>query len=187
VAFSAITHPPKNASQRAIDHYIGSQAFIAAARIGHLGVEEIEEDEHGQRIPTGRILFTNPKNNPHPKMPTLAYRLEERTVASGITAPVVVWQETVDITADQAIAAAAPSKDRQSGATVFLQDILANGPVPVEIIAERAAARGFSWITVKRAKAKLGVVSYKVGFGEGWMWALPQHAPEGVEGATGEF
>ena len=35
VAFSAITHPAKNAGQRAIDHFIGSQAFIAAARIGH--------------------------------------------------------------------------------------------------------------------------------------------------------
>ena len=45
VALSAITHPAKNASARAIDHFIGSQAFIAAARIGHACFEEFEEDD----------------------------------------------------------------------------------------------------------------------------------------------
>jgi putative DNA primase/helicase len=47
VALSAITHPPKHTTQRAIDHFIGSQAFIAAARIGHMSIEEVDEDEHG--------------------------------------------------------------------------------------------------------------------------------------------
>jgi DNA polymerase bacteriophage-type len=180
VAFSAITHPPKNASQRAIDHYIGSQAFIAAARIGHLSVEEIEENEHGQRAPTGRVLFTNPKNNPHPKMPTLAYRLEEKDVAPGIKAPVVIWEEIVDLTADQAIAAASPKrdKDRQSGVVTFLLDILANGPVPVKVIEERATTRGFSKDQLDRAKKKMGVVSFKEKVLQGRsFWALPQHAP----------
>ena len=54
VAFSAITHPAKNAGQRAIDHFIGSQAFIAAARIGHLCIDEMDENENGRREPTGR-------------------------------------------------------------------------------------------------------------------------------------
>jgi len=63
VALSAITHPPKHATQRAIDHFIGSQAFIAAARIGHMTIEEVSEDEYGNKTPTGRGLFTNPKNN----------------------------------------------------------------------------------------------------------------------------
>jgi AAA domain len=75
VALSAITHPPKHSSQRAIDHFIGSQAFIAAARIGHLAIEEVEEDENGHRSPTGRSLFTNPKNNLSRKKSTLAYRI----------------------------------------------------------------------------------------------------------------
>ena len=48
VAFSAITHPAKNAGQRAIDHFIGSQAFIAAARIGHMCIEETEDERTGQ-------------------------------------------------------------------------------------------------------------------------------------------
>jgi hypothetical protein len=103
-AVSAITHPAKNASQRAIDHFIGSQAFIAAARIGHVCTEEIEEDEDGNREPTGRTLFTNPKNNPHKMMPTLAYTIGELVVgqdpqtAETIAAPRVIWDdEAVDI------------------------------------------------------------------------------------------
>jgi hypothetical protein len=70
IAVTAITHPAKNAGQRALDWYIGSQAFIAAAGIGHMCVEEMEENEGGRKQPTGRGLFTNPKNNPHIKMPT---------------------------------------------------------------------------------------------------------------------
>jgi len=43
VAFSTMTHPPKSAGPRAIDHFIESQAFIAAGRIGHL--EELDENK----------------------------------------------------------------------------------------------------------------------------------------------
>jgi hypothetical protein len=185
VALSAITHPPKHTSQRAIDHFIGSQAFIAAARIGHMAIEEMDEDEHGNRLPTGRSLFTNPKNNVSRKMPTLAYRIVEKQLDSGITAPCVTWEEVVDITADQAVAAATPSKahGQQSGAVMFLLNILANGPVPVKLIEERAAACGFSMDQLKRAKKKIGIGAFKAEGVEhgGWLWALPQHAPQDAQ------
>jgi DNA polymerase len=186
VALSAITHPPKHSTQRAIDHFIGSQAFIAAARIGHMAIEEIDEDEHGHRGPTGRSLFTNPKNNVCRKMPTLAYRITEKQVDGDIKAACVVWEESVDITADQAVAAATISKERgqQSNVVMFLLNILANGPVPVAVVEERAAASGFSKDQLNRARRKMSVVPFKEkGKLEGrWFWALPQHAPqEGVE------
>jgi hypothetical protein len=181
VALSAITHPPKHTSQRAIDHFIGSQAFIAAARIGHLAIEEMEEDEHGNRLPTGRSLFTNPKNNVSRKMSTLAYRIVEKPLDSGIKAACVNWEEIVDITADQAIAATAPSKNKDtSGIQVFLFTILANGPVAVKLIEERASAHGFSKHQLDRAKRKIGIGTFreKGKFDGGWFWALPQHAPK---------
>jgi DNA polymerase bacteriophage-type len=180
VALSAITHPPKHTSQRAIDHFIGSQAFIAAARIGHMTVEEVSEDEHGNRTPTGRSLFTNPKNNVSRKMSTLAYRIEEKAIEGGIKAACVTWEEIVDITADQAIAATAPSKNKDaSGIQIFLFTILANGPVAVKLIEERAGAHGFSKDQLKRAKQKLEIVAFRERgkFDGGWFWALPQHAP----------
>jgi putative DNA primase/helicase len=181
VALSAITHPPKHATQRAIDHFIGSQAFIAAARIGHMAIEEISEDEHGNKMPTGRSLFTNPKNNVSRKMSTLAYRIVEKPLDGGIKAACVTWEEIVDITADQAIAATAPNKNRdKSGAQVFLFTILANGPVAVKLIEERAGAHGFSKDQLKRAKQKFEIVAFreKGKFDGGWFWALPQHAPD---------
>jgi hypothetical protein len=98
VALSAITHPPKHATQRAIDHFIGSQAFIAAARIGHLAIEEVDDD----KVPTGRSLFANVKNNVSRKMSTLAYRIVEKPLADGITAAGVTWEEIGE-------------KDRQTG------------------------------------------------------------------------
>jgi putative DNA primase/helicase len=180
VALSAITHPPKHSTQRAIDHFIGSQAFIAAARIGHMAIEEVNEDEQGHRSPTGRSLFTNPKNNVSRKMPTLAYRIAEKQFDGGIKAAYVIWEDIVDITADQAIAATAPAKKNKSESVVeFLFDVLASRPVPFEIVEQRATAYGFSKHQLDYAKQKIDVVAFKEKTFQGrWFWALPQHAPQ---------
>ena len=150
----------------------------------------MDENESGQREPTGRVLFANAKNNVHVMMPSLAYRISQgvvgtdRQTGADILTSSVVWEEAVDMTADRALAAVAPTKDKsqQSGAVGFLLDVLANGPVPVKIIEERAAARGFSKDQLKRAKQKMCVVAFKEGLVDGrWIWALPQHAPQAAE------
>jgi DNA polymerase len=178
VALSAITHPPKAASQRAIDHFIGSQAFIAAARIGHLAIEEVDDD----KIPTGRSLFANVKNNVSRKMSTLAYRIIEKPLADGVTAAGIIWEEIVDISADQAVAAAAPAhkeRGQQGDIMIFLFNTLMSGPVPTKLIEERATAHNFSKDQLDRTKKKIGIVAFreKGRFDGGWFWALPQHAP----------
>ena len=128
------------------------------------------------------MLFTNPKNNVSPKMPTLAYRVVEKQLDGGIKAVHVVWEEIVDITADQAVAAmTALSKTKeQTGPAVFLTDMLTNGRVPATVVEERGAAHGFSKDQLNRAKRKMGIVAFKEkGKLDGhWFWALPQHAPE---------
>jgi putative DNA primase/helicase len=178
VAFSTITHPPKNAGSRAIDHFIGSQAFIAAARIGHVVIEEVD----GEDKRTGRMLFTNPKNNPHQKMPTLAFRKTSTTVGrdeatgSTISAAYVTWEGTVDISADEAVAAtmAKATGKRTDAALAFLIEVLAGGPVPMKDIEERGAQRGLNVDQLKRAKGKLGIISDKSGFEGAWVWAMPK-------------
>ena len=63
IAISAITHPPKGAKASPLDSYIGSQAYIAAARIAHLCVPETEPGLAGAVRNTGRVFFTQVKNN----------------------------------------------------------------------------------------------------------------------------
>jgi hypothetical protein len=186
VAFSAITHPPKNASSRALDHFIGSQAFIAAARIGHLCVAEMEEGENGAKRPTGRRFFTNPKINIGARQPTLAYHIDVVSIGfdedSGtvIEAPVVCWDGETEITAEEALATAKPAKAKGGSPKDFLSDILISGPLTQQVITERGAERGFNYKQLWRAKEALGVVDYKERGVKGGpsRWALPEHAPD---------
>jgi hypothetical protein len=192
VAFSAITHPAKRPGPKALDHYIGSQAFIAAPRIGHICVPEMEEDENGRPQPTGRVLFANPKHNIYAAMATLAYRLmpcEGGCDPNGeaINVTKVEWAEEVALTADQALAAAAGTGGKApSGVVVFLLDILANGPVAKKVIQERAAARGFTDEQLRRARAKAGIRTFKeTGKRDGaWFWAMAAHMPAGQQPET---
>jgi hypothetical protein len=186
VAFSAITHPPKNASPRALDHFIGSQAYIAAARIGHLCVAEMEEGENGARRETGRRFFTNPKINIEARQATLIYRVEVVTLddldpetGKPIRAPVVRWEGESPITAEEALSAAKPTKGRSLNAKDFLLDILTGGPVLQKTVIERGAGRGFSYMQLWRAREALGAVDFRekgVQSGPSY-WALPQDVP----------
>jgi hypothetical protein len=87
----------------------------------------------------------------------------------------------VDISAEEALAATKPNKDR-TGASMFLMDMLASGPVAKTLIDERAARHGLSEDQLKRAKKKMGVDDFKDGFQGPWFWCLPQHNPTQAEG-----
>jgi hypothetical protein len=180
VAFSAITHPGKKPGPKAIDHYIGSQAYIAAPRVGDMCQQELDEDGK----PTGRFLFLNAKHNVFRGRPTLVYRLVQ---ASGGFDPIakeeivvsrVEWCGEVDITADQAVAAAraADKGKAASGAVTFLLDTVAAGPVLRSTIMERGKTRSFSEDQLRRARKKAGIIALKApGHLEGaWWWMKPE-------------
>jgi putative DNA primase/helicase len=180
VAVSAITHPAKNTSQKAIDQFIGSQAFVAAGRVGHVCIRELDED--GDE--TGRVLFAHAKYNNSEQKPTLAFRVVAATIGqdedSGlpITAPHVVWgKDTIDITADEAVRAAAgggKQRGKQQEIQAFLREALKSGqPVPAKDVIAKATERGYSQDQLLRARAKLGVVTEQpAGGGGGWTWQL---------------
>ena len=200
IAFSAVTHPSKNAGSRAaIDSFIGSSAFIGVARVGHYCIAELgEEDERGGRRPTGRVLYTTPKFSHSKRMPTLAYRVE--TVCVGwdaqqqkeIIAPRIVWDsEPLDITADEAIAANRVTggdnrKARSASVKEFVRDslIAAGAPVLQKIIVERGASKNYSFDQLRRARRAIGAVVFKrrgENLDSPWLWAMPEHVPNDVE------
>ena len=184
VAISAITHPAKNPGRRAIDHFIASQAFIAAARIGHACFEELETDPiTNESKPTGRLLFTHAKHNPSERKQTLAYRIvggvtvgQDEETRTTITSSHVVWDEKpVDITADGAVAASGKSSNKGEQAEVrkFLYDMLRGGDVLQSEIMKQGKDLGFSEKQIRTAARGLGVDMKKDDFQGRSRWSLP--------------
>jgi hypothetical protein len=57
----------------------------------------------------------------------------------------------------------------------WLSDILADGPIEARLVRNEADAAGVPWRTLNRAEARLGIRTYRVGYGKDgkWFWALP--------------
>jgi putative DNA primase/helicase len=133
-----------------------------------------------------RKLFVKGKNNLAPRdQKTLAFSFDEREVGinkktgAPILAPFIVWHpDPVDITATEALQAAAESKSpsAKDSAKRFLEALLADGPVDAKDVIEAAQANGISLRTLKRARADLNIEVKKDGptvDGERtWRWRL---------------
>lgn len=192
VAVSAITHPAKNAGNKAVDWYIGSQAFVAAARLGHVCIPEIETDENGDKVETGRVLYCHVKHNASERMPTLAFRKEGHDLHGGRNDPFsviktvrIVWeQDPIDITADEAIREAASSNStkaltgEQAKVVAFVKEVLQSGePVAKRDIDFEAAKHGYSLTQLKTAKNNLEKLGEHIAVAQvegqthgGWTW-----------------
>lgn len=183
VAGGIVTHPPKNnPNPTAQNQFIGSQAFIALARIGHIVAPEI--DENGK--PTGRRYFANAKNNLTARQPTLTYRIlpittgyDEDARQSIESSHVVFDDNPVSLTAEQILANTSKKRgpeafDREKAET-FLKEILANGPVESKVIRAEADELGISKSTLYRAADVLKVIRKQSGLGKtaSHTWELP--------------
>jgi len=167
VAVFAVTHPPKSSTGKAIHAFTGSLAFVAAARLAFVVVEETE---------TGRSLLLPVKSNLGPKADGIGYRIESATTAKGIPTSRIVWDMTpVYTTANEAVRAsnedARASSSRE--AEEFLRAYLEAQPMPAEDVIRAAKVAGLSERTLRRAKSKLGILAEKVGYLDGWVWRLP--------------
>jgi hypothetical protein len=66
-------------------------------------------------------------------------------------------------------------REESSDAEAWLRTLLEGGPQPTEEIKRQCKAAGLQWRTVERAKAKIGAVAKRSGFGAAgvWSWKLP--------------
>jgi putative DNA primase/helicase len=158
-----------------------SLAFAATARHCYVVV-----DDPGNE----RRLLVKAKNNLAPDTRALAFGVnavvvgQDERSGSDIWAPRIVWaSEHVDVTATEAMQAEAGTgtgNSAKSAAEAFLKETLASGPVSKRDIEEAAEANGIAERTLFRAKAELGILAKKSGFGGGWTWQLP-NAPAPVQ------
>jgi hypothetical protein len=172
VAVLAITHPPKATQAKALHAITGSLAFVAAARLVFIAVEESD---------TERRLLLPVKSNIGAMPPGIGFSLMQATTPTGIVASHVAWDSTpVTITANQALHAAAEHAKGDSvlrEAQEFLTTTLAGGPVAAKDLEKEAADLGIGKRTLRRARDKLGVRAEKSTYKGGWTLVLPGDRP----------
>jgi hypothetical protein len=162
-----------------------SLAYGAAAR--HVYAIVNDPDNH-------RRLFVKGKNNlAHHNQKTLAFSIDMREVGTNrrtgnpIRRPYIVWQdEPVDITATEAMQAAAENKSpsARENAKQFLEMFLSNGPVDSIETQSAGKANGISIMTLRRALKDLrGKVEHDGPLDakgdRSWRWHLPDDHPGG--------
>jgi putative DNA primase/helicase len=119
-----------------------------------------------------RRVLMRAKSNIGPDDGGFAYTLSqvELDAHPGVFGSRVVWGAPIEGTAREVLAEAEEMEEERSPreeAVEFLKSLLVNGPVPVTEIHSTARKEGISTATLRRAKAELGVVSCRIGFGKG--------------------
>ncbi len=163
VAVVSIMHLKKTETS-ALLRVSGSIGFVAAARV----VWGFGDDPD---VPGSHVMVAV-KNNLAPMGDALAYGIE----AEG-DVPRIVWQEgALQVDANAVLSGAPRARAEPDALEVtidYLHDLLIDGPRLVKEIQSEARRDGFSWRTLRRAKAKLGVVAAKNSLTGGWSWRLP--------------
>lgn len=173
VAVVGIMHLTKDQQRRALYRALGSVAFVAAARVV-LAVARDPDDD-------ARRLLVGVKNNLTAPSPGLAFRLDGGRLT---------WDPgTVDgVDADTLLSAtgAGEERDERRDADDFLRDLLADGDVRAAEGERAARANGISPRTLDRARRRVGVRAYPVGYHpKVWWWRLsPKDATPSSKDAT---
>lgn len=166
VTIILVTHFSKpGAGGAAIYRAMGSLAFVASARIAWAFVTDANDQD--------RILMLPLKCNIAKRPPGMAYRVVDGCIE---------WEDgSIDISADEAMAAAAAprKRDKMAEAIAWLKQRLADGmPVESDALLAEARAAGISFSTFKRAKTEAGVISTKErGLHGRWMVSRPPDEP----------
>lgn len=163
-----VTHLNKGSGGSALYRATGSLAFVAAARAAFIVTRDKSDAD--------RRLFLPMKNNLAQDTSGMAYRIQTRNEV-----PYVQWEAVpVTITAEEALQRD-DDGDHEStlaaDAEDWLRDVLSLGAVPSKEIEAAAKSAGYSWTTIRRAQAAIGIKPRRTG-GAGaegkWVWQLPE-------------
>lgn len=160
-----IVHLNKRTDGGAQQRFSGSTAWTAAPRVGFMVAED----------PLTKQRFMLPvKNNIGDDRLGYQYHIAEKLIQYGgqtFKSSYIVWDQPTNRSVGELLAPAKASKVTVvDHAKSFLEDELANGPLPVEKIISLAKAAGISWPSVNRAKNDMPISSTKVA--NGWVWTL---------------
>jgi hypothetical protein len=160
VAVLCVTHLRKSAGV-AVYRAIASIAFTAASRAVWAVASDPEDAD--------RRLLLQVKQNLSASMGGLAFRIEAQ-----ISVPRLTWEPgAVTLAANDVLGnLELQDQNERREAKVWLEELLADGPVAVKKIKREAHAAGLSWTTVRRAKDGLSVAASKNGYQGAWQWQL---------------
>ncbi len=168
VAVLLVRHLNKNTDSSNAKHRGGgSIGIIGACRSALLAVEDSDCN----------VLAVS-KCNLAPPAPSLKYSLVE--LAPKVSG--VEWGGVSTRTASELLAASQADESPIDDALEFLREGLSGGPVRAREMQQNAKVLGISGRTLKRARAKLGVRTDKIGIGKDshWEWSLtPTPGTEG--------
>jgi hypothetical protein len=161
-----VRHLNKSALGQAMYRGGGSIGIVGAARAAFLLA--VHPDDVEKRV------FANYKNNFAPLAPSLVFRSE----AGPLGAARLVCEGQTELRAADLLAppddSAGDAASKLEEACDFLILLLRGGPVDVPAIKKAAKAADIAWMTVRRAKVKLGITHDKSHAADGpWLWTMP--------------
>lgn len=153
----------ENPTARTLHRILGAREWSGAVRSGLLALPARED-----RV---ERMLVQVKSNVGPLGPPLRYSID----AEGAFR----WTGTSELTASAILAPGAhPEAGALAEAEHFLRGELAEEPKEAWKVLMAAKELGIKLATLKRAKERLGVVSYKLDYIGRWQWRLPEAEPE---------
>lgn len=163
VAVVLVRHLNKRGTGAAIYRGGGSIGLIGAARSGLLVARDPQDRD-------SRVLAIT-KCNLAKEAPAIRWRL----VPTGCGVAAVEWGPACELTADDLLSQPEDAEERAklADAEDFLRYTLRGGPVDQTEIEADAKAAMIAKMTLRRAKARLGIRSRRTAFTGPWRWYFP--------------
>lgn len=168
-ALMLIRHPIKTKRDNPLYQGAGGVDIIGVARSGFLVAAHPDDEELRVVMPLKHNVFgaTKPQTFDLSTM---------RTVKSiGKRLPILKWKGETNITVEEVLNAKVADRSKALQSAIdWLRDYLKDGPQPVMAVMNAADAHAIVEVTLRRAKERLNVKSFKnKGEGGEWYWSLP--------------